>query len=75
LNLIWEANPEATSGVLGLSRERFFSLGMVLSIGFLLLVSLVVSSILAAVGKFFGGILPIPPPVLAVLNFSFSILG
>jgi membrane protein len=75
LNLIWEVNPEATSGVLGLLRERFFSFGMVLSIGFLLLVSLVVSTFLAAVGKFFGGILPIPTPVLAVLNFLISYIG
>ena len=52
LNLIWEVKPEQTSGVLGLLRERFFSFGMVLSIGFLLLVSLVVSTVLAHVGKF-----------------------
>jgi membrane protein len=58
-----------------LLRERFFSFGMVLSIGFLLLVSLVVSTILAAVGKFFGGLLPIPSPVLAVLNFLLSYIG
>jgi membrane protein len=75
LNLIWEVNPEETSGVVALLRERFFSFGMVLSIGFLLLVSLVVSTILAAVGKFFGGLLPIPSPVLAVLNFLLSYIG
>jgi membrane protein len=75
LNLIWEVNPENTSGVVALLRERFFSFGMVLSIGFLLLVSLVVSTILAAVGKFFGGLLPIPSPVLAVLNFLLSYIG
>jgi membrane protein len=75
LNLIWEVTPEKTSGVVALLRERFFSFGMVLSIGFLLLVSLVVSTILAAIGKFFGGLLPIPSPVVAVLNFSLSYLG
>jgi membrane protein len=75
LNLIWEVNPEETSGVVALLRERFFSFGMVLSIGFLLLVSLVVSTVLAAVGKFFGGLLPIPSPVLAVLNFLLSYIG
>jgi membrane protein len=56
-------------------RERFFSFGMVLSIGFLLLVSLVVSTVLAAIGKFFGGLLPVPSPVVAVLNFFLSYLG
>jgi membrane protein len=75
LNLIWGVKPEQTSGVLGLVRERFFSFGMVLSIGFLLLVSLVVSTVLAAIGKFFGGLLPIPSAVLAVFNFLISYIG
>jgi membrane protein len=75
LNLIWEVKPEKASGVVGLLRERFFSFGMVLSIGFLLLVSLVVSTVLAAIGKFFGGLLPVPSPVVAVLNFFLSYLG
>jgi membrane protein len=75
LNLIWEVNPEQTSGFVALLRERFFSFGMVLSIGFLLLVSLVVSAALAALGKFFGGLLPIPPQVLAVSNFLLSFIG
>jgi membrane protein len=69
LNLIWEVKlEEQTSGIVGLLRERFFSFGMVLSIGFLLLVSLVVSTVLAALGKFFGGLLPIPPSVLTLFN-------
>ena len=75
LNLIWGVNPEETSGVLALLRERFFSFGMVLSIGFLLLVSLVVSTALAAAGRFFGGLLPLPSPFLAVLNFLLSYAG
>jgi membrane protein len=75
LNLVWDVKPEQTSGVVALLRERFFSFGMVLSIGFLLLVSLVVSTALAAAGKFFGGLLPIPSPVLAILNFLLSFIG
>jgi membrane protein len=75
LNLIWEVDAEKTSGVVALLRERFFSFGMVLSIGFLLLVSLVISAVLAAAGKFFGGLLPIPSSVLAVLNFLLSYIG
>jgi len=75
LNLIWEVKLEETRGIGGLLRERFFSFGMVLSIGFLLLVSLVVSTVLAAVGKFFGGLLPIPSSVLTVFNFLISYLG
>jgi membrane protein len=75
LNLIWEVTPEKAVRSVGLLRERFFSFGMVLSIGFLLLVSLVVSTVLAAIGKFFGGLLPVPSPVVAVLNFFLSYLG
>jgi membrane protein len=75
LNLIWEVKPEETSGILGLIRERFFSFGMVLSIGFLLLVSLVLSTVLAAIGKFFGGLLPIPSAVLTVFNILISYIG
>jgi membrane protein len=75
LNLIWEVKSEEKSGIMRLLRERFFSFGMVLSIGFLLLVSLVVSTVLAAVGKFFGTLLPIPSMVLTVLNFLLSYFG
>ncbi len=58
-------------------RQRFFSFGMVLSIGFLLLVSLVLSAGLAAAGKFLGGILPVPTVVLTVINLlvSFSAIA
>ncbi len=75
LNLIWGVKPEQTSGIIALVRERFFSFGMVLSIGFLLLVSLVVNTVLAAVGKFFGGLLPLPAPIIAILNFCISYIG
>jgi membrane protein len=75
LNVIWEVKPEATSGIVALVRERFFSFGMVLSIGFLLLVSLVLSTVLAAVGKFFGGLLPVPAGILEVANFLLSYIG
>jgi membrane protein len=75
LNMIWEVNPEKTAGLAGMLRERFFSFGMVLSIGFLLLVSLVLSTVLAAMGKFFGGLLPMPALVLVAINFLISFAG
>ena len=75
LNLIWEVKPQETSGIIGLLRERFFSFGMVLSIGFLLLVSLALSTVLAAIGKFFGGLLPVPSLVLEAVNFLVSYIG
>jgi membrane protein len=75
LNLIWGVKQEETSGIWQLLRERFFSFGMVLSIGFLLLVSLVLSTVLAAIGKFFGGLLPVPSLVLEAINFLVSYVG
>jgi membrane protein len=50
LNTVWEVRPKPGRGVWGLVRDRFLSLSMVLGVAFLLLVSLVVSSALAAVG-------------------------
>lgn len=75
LNKMWDVTPKESSGIMGMLRERFFSFGMVLSIGFLLLVSLVISTAFSAVGKFFGGLLPLPSPVLSVTNFIVSLLA
>jgi len=50
LDQIWKAPPRP-SGVFSLVRSRLLSLGMILGIGFLLLVSLTVSSVLAAIAK------------------------
>jgi len=51
LDRIWRAPArKATSGIWSLLRTRLLSFGMVLTLGFLLLVSLVVSSALAAFG-------------------------
>lgn len=75
LNTIWDVKPEATSGIWGMLRERVFSFGMVFSVGFVLLVSLLASAGLAAATKFFGSLLPIPSLVLAITNFLVSFLG
>lgn len=75
LNIIWEVKPAGGSGIAWLLKDRFFSLGMVLAIGFLLLVSLVLGAALAALGKFFGGILPMPELVLSAINFAVSFAG
>jgi membrane protein len=48
LNKIWEVTPKPGQGIWGFVRQRFFSFAMVLSIGFLLLVSLVVTAVLSS---------------------------
>jgi len=49
-------------------KYRFFSFAMVLGIGFLLLVSLVLSAAIAAAGKFFQGYLPLPEGMLHLVS-------
>jgi membrane protein len=49
LNKIWEVKPKPKQMLLKLVRDRIFSFGLILVIGFLLLVSLVLSAALSAV--------------------------
>ena len=58
LNRIWDVEPKPGDGVWGFVRTRLLSFGMVLGIGFLLLVSLVVTAAVAAVGTWATGLLP-----------------
>jgi membrane protein len=51
LNTIWEVAPRPGRGILGMMKDRFFSFTMVLGVAFLLLVSLVVSAGLTALGQ------------------------
>lgn len=75
LNEIWDVSPQASSGWRAMLRERVFSFGLVLSVGFVLMVSLLVSTALAAVSKFVSQVLPLPPFVFEVLNFLISFAG
>lgn len=54
LNTIWEVQPRPDQGLMATIKQRFFSFAMVLGVGFLLLVSLVLSAALGAL----GGIVP-----------------
>ena len=52
LNTIWEVKATPTkSGIWSFLKSRIFSFGLIISIGFLLLVSLVFSSLLSALGS------------------------
>lgn len=72
MNTIWEVQPKPGRGIFAIIKDRFLSLTMVLGVGFLLLVSLVISAALAALGTFLGGYLPLPEIVLAITNFVIS---
>ena len=50
LNTIWEVQPKPNQGFMTTVKQRFFSFTMVLGVGFLLLISLVLSAALGALG-------------------------
>jgi membrane protein len=54
MDRIWRAPTRPQGGLWGLLRARLLSLGLVLGIGFLLIVSLIMSAALAALGKWWG---------------------
>jgi membrane protein len=54
LNTVWKVKPKEGRGVLGFLRDRLLSFTMVLGSAFLLLVSLVVSAALSALGSLLG---------------------
>ena len=72
LNTIWGVTPKPGRRLLHILRERFLSFAMVVGIGFLLIVSLVLSAWLAAVSTYVGRLLPAPADVLETVNFVIS---
>jgi membrane protein len=74
LNTIWKVEPKPGRGVWGVVRDRFFSFTMVLGVAFLLLVSLVLSAALSAVGAFFSGQLPGGEVLWQIVNGLLSLV-
>jgi len=75
LNTIWNVPPSPDSGIWSMLKAHFMSLAFVLGIGFLLLVSLVVSAVLSALNGFFSHLFPNPwlIQVWQVVNFVVSL--
>ena len=73
LNTIWGVTPKPGRRVRDIVKERFWSFTMVVGTGFLLLVSLVVSAWLAAMGTYVGYLLPAPALALEALNSVISL--
>ncbi len=77
LNVIWKLEQKPEAGIKTTVKSRLISLGLVVSIGFLLLVSLTVSAALSALGKYFAGLISGPEAILVLLhatNFLVSFL-
>jgi len=77
LNVIWEVKEEKGESFLQTLKkaifDRFLSFTMVLGIGFLLLVSLVISAGLSATQELVGNAFPIPEFLLQILNLIISV--
>lgn len=57
LNKIWGVEPKSGQGIWVFIRQRFISFAMVLAVGFILLISLVVTAVLTAFSQFIGGLI------------------
>ena len=73
LNAIWKTKSQATT-VSRLIRARVMSLGLVAAMGFLLMVSLVISAGLTAFGNYLDTVLPMGKLILPALNFFVSLV-
>jgi membrane protein len=74
LDRIWHVpEREKPSGVWGVLRARLLSFGLILGLAFLMMVSLVVSAALAAVGSWSTGLFPGWELLLQVLNAAVSL--
>ncbi len=73
VNLIWRVKPKPKQGWLKLLKDRLLSSSLVVSLGFLLLVSLVVNGIVLALSDQLGRFLPgISVYLISALNFVVS---
>jgi len=74
LDRIWQV-PQApkSSGIWGIIRSRLLSLGFILGLGFLLLVSLVTSAGIAAIGSWANALFPGWEALLYLINIVLSV--
>ncbi len=76
LNRIWGVEPRPGQGIWGFLKARLLSFAMVMVIGFLLLVSLVVSAVLAALAGYVSALVPRFDMLMMIANgiVSFGVI-
>lgn len=74
LNTVWDVAPKPGRGIAGIIHDRIFSFILVIGLGFFLLLSLVISTGLAAIGAHFEGLLR-GYQMLQTANFIISLLA
>ena len=73
LDTIWGVKPKPQRGIMGMIRDRLFSFSLVVGVAFVLLVSLVVSTVLSGMGRFMADSLPGGAVVWQILNIVVSL--
>ncbi|MDP9017806.1 MAG: YihY/virulence factor BrkB family protein, partial [Candidatus Eremiobacteraeota bacterium] len=73
LNTVWDAVPDRKAGFFNMVKDRLLSFGMILGIGFLLLVSLVLSAALSALNTYTSSLVPAVGFLLQALNLVFDL--
>jgi membrane protein len=76
MNTVWNVEPDKNGGIVKFIRKYFVSFSMVLGIGFLLLVSLILTAGLAFLGTYLEQYIPGLKPVMELVNFvvSFAVI-
>ena len=74
LNTIWEVKAKPGMGIWSFLRDRFLSMSMVLGLGFLLLISMVLTTAVQALVSRGGQLLPIPDAVTSILSAIISFI-
>jgi membrane protein len=72
LNNIWQTPPEKLSSAWSVIKARLLGFGLVLVVGFLMLVSLILSAGLVAFTKYAGGLLPLPAILFKGIELIFT---
>jgi len=78
LNIIWHVPVKAggfSTRIADFVKERFLSLVLILGAGFILVVSLIWSAWIAAMGRFFGSVLSVPEFALHAASFVVSFIA
>ncbi|AFY93886.1 YihY/virulence factor BrkB family protein [Chamaesiphon minutus] len=73
LNAVWNVEPSPQAGVKAIVRKRVFSFAMVITIGFILMVSLVVSAALSALSTFTNQLVPALESFWKLFNLGISL--
>ncbi len=73
LNRMWDVDTSSTSSFAATIKEQILSFAMVVGVGFLLLVSLMATAVIGALGKF--ATTYIPTPAIQIINSLITLIG